>query len=226
MSDYFYWNKKILDNIDDKSIIEYFNNGYLFTRESKGSVYQTRSLRINLLNFELTSENKRILNKTSDLSYKLINLPIPLDNYDWNIHKLGKDFYQNKLHLEKAFSSNKLKELLTSSAKSNFNSLIEFSVANEIMGYAICFINNEIFQYAYPFYKYERFANNYGMGMMLRAIIYAKENNIKYIYLGSVTREADLYKLQFKGLEWYDENSWQTEKLEELKQVINNFSKI
>lgn len=226
MSDYFYWNKKVLDDLGDINIIEYFNNGYLFTRESKGSVYQTRSLRVNLNHFELTSENKRILNKTTNLTFKIINLPISLDNYDWNIHKLGKDFYQNKLHLEKAFSSNKLKELLTSSNKSNFNFLMEFSVSGEIMGYSICYINKEIFQYAYPFYKYEKFANNYGMGMMLRAIIYAKENNIKYIYLGSVTRVTDLYKLQFKGLEWYDENSWQTEKLEELKQVINNFSKI
>jgi arginyl-tRNA--protein-N-Asp/Glu arginylyltransferase len=93
------------------------------------------------------------------------------------------------------------------------------------MGYAICYKNNQLFQYAYPFYLYEKFQNNYGMGMMLSAISYAKENGLKYIYLGSVTRETDLYKLQFKGREWYDENSWQTEKLEELKLVIQNFSK-
>lgn len=226
MSDYFYWNKTVLEDLSESNISDFFNKGYLFTRESKGSVYQTRSLRINLSAFELSSENRRILNKTSDLTYKIICLPIPLNTYDWNIHKLGKDFYENKLHLEKVFSSNKIKELLTSSKDSNFNCLIEYSVSDKVMGYAICYANGQIFQYAYPFYKYEEFPNNYGMGMMLSAIIYAKEMNLKYIYLGSVTRETDLYKLQFKGLEWFDENSWQTEKIEELKQVIQNFSKI
>lgn len=226
MSDYFYWNKKIVEDLSEKNIEELFSSGYLFTRESKGSMYQTRSLRINLSKFELSSENRRILNKTSDLNLKIIDLPISLDEYNWEIHKMGKDFYQNKLKLEKNFSSNKIKELLTNSNKSNFNKLIKYFVGDKEIGYAICYMDNAIFQYAYPFYDYINFPNNYGMGMMLRAIIESKEKNLQYIYLGSVTRETDLYKLQFKGLEWFDENFWQIDKIEELKQIISNFRKI
>lgn len=226
MSDYFYWNKKIIEDFSDKNIVNLFSNGYLFTRESKGSMYQTRSLRINLSKFELSSENRRVLNKTTELKYELVDLPIPLNEYNWEIHKMGKDFYQNKLQLEKLFSSNKIKELVTSPDKSNFNKLLKFSVGDKEIGYAICYMNGALFQYAYPFYDYINYPSNYGMGMMLRAILVAKENNLDYIYLGSVTRETDLYKLQFKGLEWFDENFWQIDKIEELKQIISNFRKI
>jgi arginyl-tRNA--protein-N-Asp/Glu arginylyltransferase len=57
------------------------------------------------------------------------------------------------------------------------------------------------------------------MAMMLNAILYAKENNKKYIYLGSAQRPTDTYKLQFKSLEWFDGDSW-SEDLEELKNIL------
>ena len=57
------------------------------------------------------------------------------------------------------------------------------------------------------------------MGMMLKAINYAKENGKKYIYLGSAQRPTDTYKLQFKGLEWFDGERW-SEDLGELKKVL------
>lgn len=59
--------------------------------------------------------------------------------------------------------------------------------------------------------------------MMLKAIVWAKENTKQYIYLGSFQRPTDIYKLQFSGLEWFDGNVWQqdTDKLkDELKTVV------
>ena len=55
--------------------------------------------------------------------------------------------------------------------------------------------------------------------MMLRAIEYAKEAEKKYIYLGSFSRPTDTYKLQFKGLEWFDGVGW-SDGLKELKEAI------
>ena len=57
--------------------------------------------------------------------------------------------------------------------------------------------------------------------MMLRAIEYAKEAEKKYIYLGSFSRPTDTYKLQFKGLEWFDGVGW-SDGLKELKEAIWN----
>jgi arginyl-tRNA--protein-N-Asp/Glu arginylyltransferase len=59
------------------------------------------------------------------------------------------------------------------------------------------------------------------MSMMLRAIIWAKENNKKYVYLGSVKDEKAKYKLQFAGLEWFDGERWNDD-LDELKNILQS----
>jgi hypothetical protein len=53
-------------------------------------MYQTRSLRIDLSKFELSSENKRILKKNNSLLLTTYSLPYP--DYYWQIGKLGKEF--------------------------------------------------------------------------------------------------------------------------------------
>lgn len=214
MSNYLAWNKKTIT--DFSTVTSEFDNGFVFTREELGSMYQTRSLRINLANFTPNSENRRILNKVTGLTVSEISLP--MQNYDWHIHKLGKDYYDTKFGPD-VFSANKIKELLTTN--SNFNTLLEYRFNSELVGYAITFKNADIMQYAYPFYDLTKFANNFGMGMMLNAINIAKSSGCKYIYLGSVSRPADTYKLQFSGLEWFDGKIWQSD-LEALKPLIES----
>ena len=58
--------------------------------------------------------------------------------------------------------------------------------------------------------------SNLGMGMMTKAIVWAKDSGKKYIYLGSFQRPTDTYKLQFSGLEWFDGRVWKND-LDELK---------
>ena len=60
-----------------------------------------------------------------------------------------------------------------------------------------------------------------GLAMMIMAVQYAKENGLKYIYLGSLQRSSDTYKLQFKGLEWFNGKAWQTD-LEEAKKILKS----
>ncbi len=147
--------------------------------------------------------------------------------YHWSIAKMGKDFYETKF-CKGIFSANKIKELLTDPQKSNFNRVFTYSVipteAEESgpIGYAIALETDEIIHYAYPFYKLLAIGSelpNLGLGMMLRAIMYAKEQGKKYIYLGSATRPSDTYKLQFAGLEWFDGKKWSGQ-CEELKQLL------
>ena len=119
---------------------------------------------------------------------------------------------------------------MTEPEKSNFNSLLTYSTAipttkeeslsQSPIGYAICYQNSEILHYCYPFYKLgtknSELPPNLGLGMMLKAILWAKEQNKKYFYLGSFQRPTDTYKLQFAGLEWWDGKKWKTD-LEEIK---------
>lgn len=253
---YLKWNEKTITDFSDENINSLYNQGYVFTRVGKGVMYQTRSLRIDLSKFELSSENRRILKKTEDIGLKTCE--IPYVDYIWEIGKFGKDFYETKFGKD-IFSANKIKELLTT--KHNFNKIFKFilnpdtgvkdlskptnnelqkndvqsniiaskdsSVArlpqNEPVGYAICFESNELLHYSYPFYdlqaKSYKLIPNIGLGMMTQAILWAKANNKKYVYLGSAKDQAAKYKLQFSGLEWFDGQTWQTD-LEELKNVL------
>lgn len=214
---YLSWQKITTNDFTDSNINSLYNEGYLFTREHKGSMYQTRSLRVDLEKFKLTSENRRILKKTEDLRLKIKDLPYT--NYSWKIGKLGKDFYETKFG-KSVFSANKIKELLTT--KHNFNKLFAYEIENLAIGYAICRETNEILHYCYPFYELgimNSELKNLGLGMMLRAIKYSKNNGKKYVYLGSAKDEKSKYKLQFAGLEWFDGEKWKGD-LNELKSIL------
>jgi arginyl-tRNA--protein-N-Asp/Glu arginylyltransferase len=213
---YLKWEQTTLENFQDEAVETKYNNGFLFGRIDKGMMDQTRSIRIDLQKFELSSENRRIMRKTEGLM--LVPKSIPYANYHWSIGKLGKDFYDTKFG-EKTFSANKIKELLTDAKKTNFNKFLTYNFGESIVGYAICFQTDKILHYCYPFYDLTSPISNLGLGMMLRAILWASETNRDYIYLGSAQRPSDTYKLQFEGIEWFDGKAWQTD-LQKLKELI------
>jgi arginyl-tRNA--protein-N-Asp/Glu arginylyltransferase len=101
--------------------------------------------------------------------------------------------------------------MLTDAIKSNFNLLLSYSEKGAVLGCTVCFISDSLLHYSYPFYNLETSAKDMGMGMMIRAIVYAKEKRLKYIYLGSLQRAGDTYKLQFEGMEWFDGTAWSTD---------------
>lgn len=243
MAKYLAWSNKNITDFSDKNINDLYNRGFLFTREGKGAMYETRSVRIDLDRFKLSSENRRVLRKTEDLRMKIENIPY-LD-YSWKIGKLGKDFYETKFG-EGVFSANKIKELMTDGEKSNFNRVIVYSapvILSETknplkngekgsfacaqddktmrVGHCICLETNEILHYCYPFYildtKYKIL--NTGLGMMTRAVVWAQESGKKYIYLGSAKDAKALYKFQFAGVEWWDGEIWRSD-VEDLKKIL------
>ncbi len=225
---YLHWNEQTITDFSDSSINALYNEGYVFTRRGKGVMHQTRSLRIDLSKFELSSENRRVLKKTEHM--KLISSSLPFQNYHWSIGKMGHDFYENKFG-HGTFSANKIKELLTDADKSNFNRVLVYKIHADKTGYCIALETNEILHYSYPFYELvarTSDVSNIGMGMMLRAILWSKEGHVKpdghvaskkYIYLGSAQRPTDTYKLQFDGIEWFDGKSWSSN-LVELKKLL------
>lgn len=204
-------------------ITDQYNKGYVFTRIKKNHMVETISLRINLEKFYLFSKNHRVLKKNEDLKVELKELPLP--NYNWKIHKLGSYFYKTKFG-DMIMSASKIKEMFSNSQKSNMNCVFEFKINNTIFGYALCYQNNYMIHYAYPFYDLnvpkEKLS---GIAMILKAIILAKEQKKKYFYLGSVNSKASLYKLQFKALEWWDfsTKTWETN-LEKLKLLVETLN--
>lgn len=211
---YLNWDTKIVSDFSPEHIAHMYDAGYVFTRVGRGIMNKTRSFRIDLSKFEMTSENRRIMRKAENYEMKMRD--IPLSDYDWHIGKTAKDFYESR---NADFSANKIKELLTDAEKSNFNTLAEFFASGEKFGFAICYQSEAIFHYSYPFYTEKKDEPSRGLSMMLLAIEYAKKSGKKYIYLGSLQRPSDTYKLQFKGGEWFDGEKW-TKDTEPLKGIL------
>ncbi len=213
---YLVWSEKTITDFSENNIYALYDAGFLFTRAGRGAMYETRSVRVDLSKFELSSENRRVLRKTENVKMEVTT--IPYADYSWEIGKMGKNFYDTKFG-PGIFSANKIKELLTDGEKSNFNLLLKFSIDNNPVGYAICFANDKILHYSYPLYNLDTNIPNLGIGMMTRAIVWAKENNKKFVYLGSAKDGAALYKTQFSGFEWWNKKTWNTD-VEELKNIF------
>lgn len=205
-------------------INQMYSHGYLLTRLGKGVMDQTKSLRIDLSKFEPNSENRRIIRKTDGLIIKASKLP--LENYSWEIHKMGKEFYSKKFG-DQTMSASKIKEMFQNMEKSNMNMVFSYhaeNVNNEAaLGYCLAYTNDQIVHYAYPFYDLESNIPNLGLGMMLQAIFWAKKNNLQFIYLGSLVTPESRYKLQFKGIQMWDNETkiWISD-LEKIKQIAFN----
>lgn len=212
MTNYLKWQEKIITDFSENNINTLYHEGYLYTRLDKGAMNQTRSLRVDLSKFKLTSENRRVLKKTEDLELSIVSLPYP--KYHWSIGKLAKNFYTTKFG-KGIFSANKMKEILTNPKKSNFNRLFIYSTKeNARIGYCVALETNELIHYCYPFYDLNSSSPNLGISMMLRAIMYVKKHGKKYMYLGSFQRPGDTYKLQFAGMEWWDGKVWKNDLIE------------
>ena len=217
---YLHWNETTITDFSEKNVSEMYDRGYVFTRIGKGVMQQTRSVRIDLSKFELSSENRRLLRKGESVVLEIASIPYP--GYSWRIAKIAKDFYDKKT--DHAFSANKIKELLTTDQ--SFNAILEFKEAGISRGYAIAYENSSMLHYSYPFYDLENALKDMGLIMMTKMIADAQSRGFSYVYLGSLQRPGDTYKLQFAGLEWFDggsegSNKWSTD-LEKVKELLKS----
>lgn len=219
---YLNWNTKNVTDFSPTSLDALYDQGYVATRVDKATFNQTRSVRIRLADFELSSENRRILRKVEKVTIEAHSLPYA--DYHWTIHKLAKDFYTTKFG-EDTFSANKAKELLSEADKSSFNTLLVFREGTRTLGYCIALKTGTLLHYSYPFYKLDEETapggtlSSLGLGMMTKAIEWAKNAGLTYIYLGSLQRPTDTYKLQFSGLEWFDGEKWRKD-TDPLKEIL------
>jgi len=240
-SKYLHWDEKTITDFSADAVASLYDRGYVFTRLGKGVMHQTRSVRIDLSKSELSSENRRILKKIFDIEVTHEN--IPYRDYSWPVAKLAKDFYSVKFG-NTIMGAAKVKEILTDATKSNFNSLLVYDQKRtkkvfagqpmtERLGYAICYENTSpldasLLHYCYPFYELDTSPKDMGLGMIIRAIEYAKTTHKRYVYLGSLQRPSDVYKLQFSGIEWFDgdigkNGTWQTD-IEAAKEILKKNS--
>lgn len=199
---YHFFSQLAIRDFSPKNIDEVYDQGFVFTRLGKGVVYQVRSLRVCVSEFELSSENRRVLRKGEDVLCRVESLPYL--QYTWSVGKLGHEFYERKFG-QNIMSANKLKEMFTDPSRSNVNCVFVYSIPGHEapIGYCLGVETPHIIHYSYPFYDLS-LERDLGMVMMVKAITWAQERTKQYIYLGTLQK----YKLQFKGVEWWDGKKW------------------
>ena len=192
-----------------------YENGFLPIRSLPKVYYLSRSLRVQLKEFALSSENKRILKKTEFVSMKCFDLKsFP---YSAEIQKFCKEYATQRLKGQLRSSS--IRAIFLGEV---FNYLLVFKDRRnqKNIGYAVCFNEENLLHYAHAFYDLNYFSCNLGARMMLEAVIWAQQNQKKFIYLGTCYESGAYYKTEFKGVEFFNGFTWSKNK-EELKFLLN-----
>lgn len=193
-----------------------YEAGFLPIRNMLDVFYLCRSLRVNLELFNPSSENRRILNKTSDYSSQLI--PLSEFEYTPQIQKFCKD-YMDKRFKKGQMSAAGVKNIFTKGVYTHV--FVWKKEGNEKpVGYAVCFVNDNLLQYAHAFYDLDLTESHLGIRMLLESVIWARRNHKKYAYLGTVYNPSSLsYKTEFSGVEFFNGFKWSAN-MDELKTLI------
>jgi arginyl-tRNA--protein-N-Asp/Glu arginylyltransferase len=192
------FNLKNTNNIDKN-----YQNGFLPQRNNKDLFYFQTSCRSNLKNFNLSSENRRILRKTENFTFKKI--PIKDFNYNFEIQKEITTWIKT---LKWNFPTSSVKNVFKNHI---FNYLyIWKNDQNEIVAYSLCYFSKDISHIAYVFYNPEFTHGNLPIRLVLQTIIDSQKLGLKYCYLGRFSQDTGFYKRNMPGFEYFKNNSWIT----------------
>ncbi|MDP3888763.1 MAG: hypothetical protein Q8Q24_01830 [bacterium] len=196
------------------SIEKIYDSGFLPIRNLPNVYYLSRNIRVDLSKFSISSENRRILGKTSEFSCRFI--PLGEFNYTPVVQKFCKDYMDNRFG-KGALSATGIKNIFQ---KGVYNKLFVWTdKTGAEIGFAVCFESEDILQYAHSFYDVSLVEKSLGARMILEAVIWAKDNGKKYIHLGTCYETRALYKTEFLGVEFFNGFTW-SNNLKELKFLI------
>jgi arginine-tRNA-protein transferase len=195
-----------LTEIYDKGFLPYTGNINI----ESDLFYLARSLRVDLQNFDDTSENRRVNRLVEPLEIKLEVLDkSTFDTKDTEFVAFCSNYINERIG-EDNMSLERWDYILAQEIGTHF---FKFSNSEKVLGYVLAAINEELVHYWFAFFDTEYMrTHSLGKWMMWRVIHWSKDNNKKNIYLGTAYKPAALYKIRdHKGLEFWDGQKWNTE---------------
>ena len=194
-----------------------YAKGFLPSAKDLSRYYMTRSVRVDLKQFKISSENKRILKKIEHVDFKLIK------RKDFDFDKKWKKFcldYAENRWGERVMPPGRLKELFEKEITSDVLVFTDQESKKDIGLITVFNDENKIAHYYYAFYDLSYFNNNLGMFMMTQTVKLLAENGFDYLYLGTCYSRNSMYKKQFSGVEFWNGFKW-TQNMKELKYLIS-----
>lgn len=182
-------------------IEEGYQSGLLPQRNDRSLFYFESSSRSNLSKFKLSSENRRILNKTDNFTFE----KIPLIDLIYT-KELQKSLTLWIKELGWDFPTSSIKNIFTNHI---FNYVyIWKNENNKIVAYGVCLITEEISHIAYVFYCPSFNHSNLPIRLVLQVVINSFELNLKYCYLGRFSETIGFYKRNMPGFQYFMNRQW------------------
>lgn len=191
-----------LPMIYDKGFLPYTGNVSL----EYDIFYLARSLRVDLNDFEDTSENRRINRKMADLQ---IEVDLHEKNEFLAGHRRFKDFAMAycEARIGEAMPEERLDYILTRTTGTN---ILSFTLDDEPVGYVLAVLQGSMLHYWFSFFDVQMMETHpLGKWMMWKSITMAKDLGLKQVYLGTCYGTKSLYKVRdHRGLAYYDGFRW------------------
>jgi arginyl-tRNA--protein-N-Asp/Glu arginylyltransferase len=195
-----------------------FQAGFLPSSRQLDRFYLCRQIRVALEQFELSSENRRILRKGDGINVELV----PREKFDYTAKR--REFF--KSYADQKFgggvmSYERLDSLFNTPIISHLLVFTDSKTGQEI-GVATLYVEGDtLAYYYYAFYDLNYFNRSLGMFMMTSAAELFAGRGLKHLYLGTCYSDRALYKTQFTGVEFFNGFRW-SDNLEELKYLLQH----
>lgn len=189
-------------NLTTTNIESAYSQGLLPQRNQKDLFYFESSCRCRLDNFQLSSENRRILNKTADFSFQVIDL----QDFTYNLD-IQKTIFKWIKELGWEFPISSVKTIFTNHI---FNRLYIWTKESQIVAYSICYVGKNISHIAYVFYDPLLSHSDLPIRLPLQFVIDSHDQNLQYAYIGRFDPETKLgfYKRNLPGFEYFRDSQW------------------
>lgn len=197
----------------DEKPSDIFNAGFLPSSRYLDRFYLCRQIRLDLSQFEPSSENRRILRKGDGITVELI----PRARFDYTPER--RQFFKTYADIKfgnEVMTLDRLDSLFSTPIISHLLVFTDTATAKEVGVVTLHIEDTALAYYYYAFYDLNYFSRNLGMFMMTSAAVEFAARGIKHLYLGTCYSENALYKTQFAGAEFFNGFRW-ADNLEELK---------
>ena len=194
----------------------FFESGFLPSTRELDRFYLARQIRVRLKDFQASSENRRVLRKGAQLKWVL------LKREEFRLTDERRAFcktYADARFGAEVMSEERLNTLFTASVATHIMVFQESETGKEI-GYVVLYLERpRVAFYYYSFYDLGWFEKSLGLFLMTSAVQHFSTEAFDHLYLGTCYSDRALYKMQFRGCEFFNGFRWSTN-VEELKYLV------
>jgi arginyl-tRNA--protein-N-Asp/Glu arginylyltransferase len=202
---------------DDKERPSMFlEMGFAPARPDLSLYYLSRQVRVPLRDFSPSSENRRVMRKCASIEYQLI----PRGEFDYTSwwRNFCKTYTDTRIG-PNAITHERLDSWFSPQLTTHVMRFADTSTGRPV-GLATLYVEDKTLAfYSRSFYDLDYFHQNLGMYQMIASTSTFAEQGIKHMYLGTCYSRSALYKIQFKGTEFFNGFRW-TDNMRELKYLI------